>query len=305
MTNSIKITCTLGLIVLLSVMSINNTFAQFQFMCDYNGTAAPGLSLTAITDATPGDPSGTAQAGHTQIYTLTDASNTAFFLKDRPGAEVSAMFAGLQNGVVYTFCSFNVPDAEVDDFDGLLIDAAAVTDASDGTFINTNANPDMEFCYTQVCTEYSLTCCGDEIEGVVVADEAACNLAGIEVTITDADGNPVLTDPSDPTSAPLVLTTDAFGIYGPTAGIYECGNYFAALTDNVPACYDDGEIGPVAFVIDGDPNGIDTDGANFGGATNIPTVGEWGLIILALLMSIVAVAGIRERKASELSTQIN
>jgi len=34
---------------------------------------------------------------------------------------------------------------------------------------------------------------------------------------------------------------------------------------------------------------------------DIPTVGEWGLIMLALLMSIVAVVGIRERKASEVN----
>ena len=36
-------------------------------------------------------------------------------------------------------------------------------------------------------------------------------------------------------------------------------------------------------------------------AENIPTVGEWGLIILALMMSIVAIVGIRQRETTELT----
>ena len=299
MTNSIKIAYTFGLMVLLSVASINHISAQFEFMCDYNGTATPGLSLTAIADATPGDASGTAQADHTQLYTLTDANDAAFFLEDLPGAEVSATFTGLQNGVVYTFCSFNVPDDELADFDALLSDAAAVADATDGIFANTIADPsgETEFCYTQVCGEYTFTCCGDEIEGVVIAEEEACDLSGIEVTITDAGGNPVI-DPL--TGIPLVLTTDMFGVYGPTVGIYECGDYFAALTANIPTCYGDGETGPKPFPIDGDDTMTDTDGADFGTIVNdIPTVGEWGLIILGLLMSITAVVGIRQRREEE------
>jgi len=33
--------------------------------------------------------------------------------------------------------------------------------------------------------------------------------------------------------------------------------------------------------------------------TNIPTVGEWGLIMLGLLMTITAVVGIRQRREQE------
>jgi len=34
---------------------------------------------------------------------------------------------------------------------------------------------------------------------------------------------------------------------------------------------------------------------------NVPTVGEWGLIMLALLMSITAVVGIRQRREEEVT----
>jgi len=116
-------------------------------------------------------------------------------------------------------------------------------------------------------------------------------LTGITVTITDAAGTVITT-----------LTTDAAGIYDSTPAVFPCGDYFAELTAGVPACYGDGETGPKPFTIDGDPSMGDTDGPDFGTTVaDIPTVGEWGLIILALLMSIVAVVGIRERKASEVN----
>jgi len=136
----------------------------------------------------------------------------------------------------------------------------------------------------------SPTCepCQDEIAGMVVAD-ASCDVSGITVTITDDMGVVIAT-----------LITDAAGVYDSSPMVFPCGNYMAQLTAGIPACYGD-DIGPRPFNIDGDPDMTDTDGAIFGNIMAIPTVGEWGLIILALLMSIVAVVGIRERKASEVN----
>ena len=305
MTNSIKIACTLSLIVLLSMASINHIFAQFQFDCDYNGTSTPGLSLTAIADATPGDPSGTAQADHTQLYTLTDANAPAFFLEDLPGAEVSATFTGLQNGVVYTFCSFNVPNDELADFDALLSDAAAVTDATDGIFANTIADPsgNTEFCYTQVCGEYTFTC---PVEFLAVTDPCNC-ATGIDLDDNPDNGIELAEEIITVTAGvgPYIVTmadgglVDATGTTIPLAGLTFTGNTLSAyLPADASSTYEitieDTATGLTQVIMGGpcDPCPV---------TNNIPTVGEWGLIILALLMSIVAVVGIRERKASEVN----
>ncbi len=154
-----------------------------------------------------------------------------------------------------------------------------------------NANELCDFTVSGASPMCEPMVCEDEIAGMVIADPS-CDLTGITVTITDEMGNVVAT-----------LTTDSAGIYDSTPAVFPCGNYFAELTGSIPACYTDtnGETGPKPFVIDGDTPMNDTDGPNFGAIASIPTVGEWGLIILALLMSIVAVVGIRERKASEIN----
>jgi len=155
----------------------------------------------------------------------------------------------------------------------------------------TMGNPN-ELCDFMI-SDASPTCepivCEDEIAGIVIAD-ASCDLTGITVTITDDMGTLITT-----------LTTDAAGVYDSTPAVFPCGNYFAELTAGVPVCYGDAVTGPLAFTIDGDTDMMDTDGITFGNIMAIPTVGEWGLIILLLLMSIVAVVGIRERKASEVN----
>lgn len=115
--------------------------------------------------------------------------------------------------------------------------------------------------------------CVDEIAGSVQTDDADCNLEGIMVLITDATGNPV-----------GIAITDVNGDYMLSSGPYLCGEYIATLdVASVPACYldVDGEIGPKGFTVNGD--GI-ADGANFSSFNEVPTLSQWGLIVLVLLL---------------------
>ena len=126
--------------------------------------------------------------------------------------------------------------------------------------------------------------CNGDIAGTIIL--ADCDFTGTIVTIFDDTGAVVGT-----------TMADMMGNYM-LAGPFECGNYTVELTA-VPPCYvnEDGDVGPRAFVIDGDDT---PDGFDFGVTpANIPTVGEWGLIILGLLMSITAIVGIRQRREEE------
>jgi len=113
--------------------------------------------------------------------------------------------------------------------------------------------------------------CEDTIAGSVIAEDTGCSAAGIEVTIYDSTGAAVGT-----------AVTDASGNYVLT-GVYTCGEYTAQLTANVPDCYvnSGGTTGPIGFTVDGDGT---ADGANFNENPQVPTLSQWGLIILALLL---------------------
>jgi len=102
-------------------------------------------------------------------------------------------------------------------------------------------------------------------------------------------------------AAGMSLGTMALGAGGGTGsfGIQACGDY-SMVINGAPACYTDqgGDVGPRAFTVDGTGS---TTAINFSlTPANIPTVGEWGLIILGLLMSITAVVGIRQRRREEI-----
>jgi len=113
--------------------------------------------------------------------------------------------------------------------------------------------------------------CEDEISGTINT-EPTCDVSGIAVLITDAAGNPI-----------GMAIADASGSYA-LSGVYPCGDYIATLdAASLPACYTDagGDVGPAGFVIDGDGN---ADGADFSSFNEVPTLSQWGLIILALLL---------------------
>jgi len=68
--------------------------------------------------------------------------------------------------------------------------------------------------------------------------------------------------------------------------LWACDDYSAMLMLPLPDCYADaggnpGPVGPIAFTVDGDG---EADGAVFAVNPEVPTLSQWGLIVLALLM---------------------
>ncbi len=141
------------------------------------------------------------------------------------------------------------------------------TDADDATCVGMMMATAPATCSNGVCE--------DEISGTVFAP-AGCDVSGIEVTVFDNMGNIVAT-----------FITDAMGVYDSSPTTYPCGSYTVELTNNIPQCYEDadGDTGPKPFVIDGDDNNTDTDGQDFM-PSGVPTLSQWGLICLALLLMV-------------------
>jgi len=122
-------------------------------------------------------------------------------------------------------------------------------------------------------------CEGEATYNVTAFD---CDMTGATIELFDAAG--------------MSLGTMALGPNGGSGsfGIQPCGDY-SLVINNAPACYTDpgGDVGPRMFSISATGGGTQ----NFTLITaDIPTVGEWGLIILGLLMSITAV---RQRREEE------
>jgi len=116
--------------------------------------------------------------------------------------------------------------------------------------------------------------CEDAIMGTVTTDEPTCDLAGTMIEILDSNGIPVAGSP---------VTIDAMGNYS-LPGPFVCGTYTAEIVaGSAPQCYYDlsGTEGPFEFEVDGDGT---ADGVNFSTQPQVPTLSQWGLIILALLM---------------------
>jgi len=136
--------------------------------------------------------------------------------------------------------------------------------------------------------------CDDDILGSVTANDEMCDLAGIEITIYDPSGNIINT-----------VFTDANGNYS-LEGPFNCdGNYSAEITGNAPDCYaaSDGPIGPLTFEVNGDNT---PDGAVFSQPALVPTLSQWGLIILTLLlMTFLSIKLVETYKLSLIFRNIN
>ncbi len=153
---------------------------------------------------------------------------------------------------------------------------------------------------TATCIDNTLCIytCEDAITGTVFTDNAMCpppgsDFGGISVIIIDvATGMPVAGSP---------VFTDAMGNYN-LPGPFPCGQYTAELDPaTVPVCYAslDGELGPLPFSVNGDGA---ADGAEFSNIVMIPTLSQWGLMILALiLMSFGAIKIAAFRRAKVIS----
>ncbi len=143
--------------------------------------------------------------------------------------------------------------------------------------------------------------CATLSNSIAVVREINCGVCEEEITYSvnalDCDMTGAVIELMD--DAGTSLGTMALGMDGGSGsfGAQPCGDYTFTIM-GAPACYLDegGEVGPVAFTTDGSGTTNQTFTTT---VANIPTVGEWGLIILGLLMSITAVVGIRQRREEE------
>ncbi len=117
-----------------------------------------------------------------------------------------------------------------------------------------------------------ITTCEEEIAGSIIVPDEGCDVSGLEVMIMATDGTSI------------TVVTDSNGNFTVPGGPFICGTYSATITDaNVPACFTEtGNIGPVQFEVDGAGDG--DDGPFFYANPAIPTLSQWGLLILVLLL---------------------
>lgn len=115
--------------------------------------------------------------------------------------------------------------------------------------------------------------CVEDISGGVSSSDPLCDLSGINLIITAPDGTTT------------TVTTGADGTFVVPNGPYPCGIYSAAFEDVtlLPTCYtNSGSTAAIDFEVDGDSN--TADGPFFVANPTIPTLSQWGLMILALLL---------------------
>jgi len=121
--------------------------------------------------------------------------------------------------------------------------------------------------------------CEEEITGAIVVPDEGCDVSGITISVIAPDGTIIN------------VVTEADGTFSIPGGPFPCGNYIAAFFDmtEVPVCYaETGSTEPITFVLDGN-EGSNND-FEFVANPSIPTLSQWGLIVMALLlMSVGAV----------------
>lgn len=142
--------------------------------------------------------------------------------------------------------------------------------------------PDPAGCSALTASATCSNCgaCEEEISYNISGGE--CDMTGATVELFDASG------------ASIGSQTLGMGGGAGSFGIQPCGGY-SIVINGAPACYIDagGDVGPRNFSIDGSGSTTQFLGIP---SEQVPTLGEWGLIILGLLMLIIAVVGIRQRQ---------
>ncbi len=128
----------------------------------------------------------------------------------------------------------------------------------------------------QVMIDVQSCVCEEEINYNVAA--VGCDMTGTSIELQQTDGTPITT---------LPLGVD--GGSG-TFGLQACGNYQVVIT-GAPACYTDagGDVGPRLLTTDGSGSENVFFSSN---ATDIPTLSEWGLILLALMLMSYGTLGV-------------
>jgi len=245
----------------------------------YGGILTPNSPLTIAEANLPFD----LCEGSTLIFTI---STTDLFTGVTVSDDITVIYSGadctacsdMQGCTDNTACNFDAT-ATTDDGSCLFNDcegncggtALAGTSCIDG---NGNAGT-----YTTDC---ACTICQEEITGTISA-AADCDVSGIEITIIAPDG----------TSINIITESD--GSFTIPGGPFPCGVYTAAFFDpgQLPFCYSEtGEVDPITFLLDG----MDTEenDVEFAANPNIPTLSQWGIIIMILmLMCVGAIQSVR------------
>ena len=157
---------------------------------------------------------------------------------------------------------------------GAAIAGTACTDANGGQSI-----------YAADC---SCNVCEEEITGVVAGAEEDCDLGGITLSVITPD------------AMMINVVTAADGTFIVPGGPFQCGTYTIAFFDltEVPFCYSEtGSTEPISFVVDGIEDGnVDV---SFLANPNIPTLSQWGLIVLALLLTSFGAISLLQLKRKE------
>jgi len=117
--------------------------------------------------------------------------------------------------------------------------------------------------------------CEEEINGAIISYDPTCDVSGIDITIIAPDGTSI------------TVTTSTDGSFSVPGGPFPCGDYTAAFVDasSLPVCFTTtGSTEPIVFAVDGE--GAGDDGPFFFSNPEIPTLSQWGLILLTLLLMI-------------------
>jgi len=241
--------------------------------CNYNPAATQDDGSCAMTDCegTCGGPAtaGTActdASGNIGTYTLDCSCGSGIF--------------GCTNS---TACNYN-PAATQDD------GSCATTDCEGtcgGMAIEGTACIDVNGNIGTYALDCSCSVCEEEINGAIVVSDPNCDVSGINITIIAFDGTSI------------TVTTDADGNFIVPGGPFLCGTYTAAFTDisSLPFCYTEtGSTEPITFEL----NGNDTSGVDIAFFSNpeIPTLSQWGLIVLVLLLMSFGAISLFDKKVN-------
>jgi len=199
----------------------------------------------------------------TQIFFVDGSSALCGVLGYAPQS-IDLLAAGVMMGSTVTLCFESEIFAANGDGSNFFVDNVSVL---------AEQPPGEDTCLGSV----SCGACAEDISGAIIPDDPTCDVSGIDVTVTAPDGTIV------------TVTTGADGTFTVPGGPFPCGNYSATITTlpgDLPACYaDSGPVGPIAFTVDGDPS--TSDGPFFEAQPTVPTLSQWGLISLALLLMIL------------------
>jgi len=162
---------------------------------------------------------------------------------------------------------------------------SSIPDAPPGTDPNpvdiTVSTPDCSKTFTVDPPPCGDTVCFEIIDYNVEAGD--CDLSGVEIQLLDEAG--------------AVLDTQPINANGSSGsfGTYFCGVYYLQLV-NVPDCFTNagGSTGPKLINLDGEGNTFVT----FSPFPMIPTLSQWGLIIMALLFMVYGALKLVQKQLS-------